>query len=113
MIWAVVLLVLAVIGIGGFAFFGAIGLLARDEKGRKTALANSERLLDGAFDGSKHVTYESTPRTLPVSAVVIGAEERGYRLLSQDEAPGQRVTLAFKKKASSAGRARTRPASRP
>jgi len=93
----VVLLVLVLIGvivIPAFAFIGALGLMGREEKKRKEAIANAPTLLAEAFSGESAV-YKTGPDTLPYETVVTGAIERGYRLVSENAEPGNRKTLVF------------------
>lgn len=90
----VVLVVLAFVAIGALAFFLAIGSMAKDEKGRKTALADESSVLDAAFTADD-VTFKVTPRTLPYENVILGAKHRGYRLIGEAEEPGNRKTLVF------------------
>jgi hypothetical protein len=86
----------ALVGIGALAFVLAIGLKAKDEKGRAQSLESADVILDEAFQGDP-VTYESTPRTLPFEDVVAGAIARGYTLAGQTENPGERKVLVFTK----------------
>lgn len=97
---AVFVLLVLVIGafvlIGALAVFGALGSMAKDEKGRARALESAGVILDEVFQGAS-VTYESTPRTLPFEDVVAGGIARGYTLAGQTENPGNRKVLVFTK----------------
>lgn len=95
MLTVIVILVIVAFVIGGaLAVVLAIGLLAKDEKGRKTALANEPDVLDAAFT-AEDVTFKVGPATLPYENVVLGAKHRGYRLIGESEEPGNRKTLVF------------------
>lgn len=98
---AVVLVVLVVVGlivIAALALPLALASLRKDEKARDAAAADAPALLDATFDGRPDVVFKVTARTLPYEAVVLGAKDRGYRLLSQaDDQATRTQTLVFTK----------------
>lgn len=94
---AVILILLAFtffVAIPAAAVVMAIGSKARDEKGRKAALANPDAILDAEFV-AESVTMKVGPRTLPYESVVLGAKARGYQLIGENAEPGERKTLVF------------------
>lgn len=72
-----------------------IALLARDERQQKRSEEHAEELLDDLFD-EPNVAVDLTARTLTYETVVLGARERGYRLLSESLEPTSKTrTLIF------------------
>jgi hypothetical protein len=83
----------------GLMLFGAFGIWILTSTGReqKKAEANAPRLLDDAFDGSDTVTVTVNMSTMKYETVVVGAKERGYKLLSQADNQYGPHTLIFER----------------
>lgn len=73
----VVFIAVALVGVLAFA------LLGRADRMRRKAEANSETVLDEAFDGRPDVTFTVNLTTLKPETVIAGAETRGYTLSHQ------------------------------
>lgn len=93
MVWLLLFVVLAVGGLVvlfGAAGWGALGMAAVDDKRAEALEADPSATLDGLFDGSPQVVYApGTRHGLSTSTLVKAANERGYRLLSEQ---GQMAT---------------------
>lgn len=97
----VVLVLLLVLGFFLMSGLGAIlgfGLFASEEKSRRKAVADAPAILGAVFAGQPDVVFKVTPRTLPYETVLLGAKDRGYRLVGEtSEASGNVKTLVFTK----------------
>lgn len=89
-----VLLVLA-----GLALFGAFGfmLLGAVNRGQQKSEKDATQILDNAFDGRPDVTFTINMQTLKYETVVLGAKQRGYKLVHQAENKYGPHTLIFVK----------------
>ena len=69
----------------GLALFGVFGflILRSVNKGQKKSESNATQILDDAFDGSPDVTFKINMQTLKYENVILGAKERGYKLVHQ------------------------------
>lgn len=83
----------------GLALFGLFGfwLLGSTSRSQKKAENNSKQILDEAFDGRSDVTFKVNMATLKYETVVMGAKERGYKLVHQAENQYGPHTLIFEK----------------
>lgn len=83
----------------GLMAFGALGIwvLASTSRKQKKAEANAPALLDQAFDGRDTVTVSVNMTTMKYDTVIVGAKERGYKLLSQADNQYGPHTLIFEK----------------
>ena len=83
---AAVIVVLVV----GFAALGVFGflMLGGIERKQRKAEANADAILDAEFDGRPDVSVNVTMVGLKYDTYVIGAKQRGYRLLSDGRAGG-------------------------
>lgn len=88
--------------------FGALALLAgfiwivwagvfKVDRDQSRAEGNAATILDAAFDGRQDVTFTVHMRTLKYETVVLGAKQRGYRLVHQAENQYGPHTLIFEK----------------
>lgn len=93
----VVLVVLVAVAFFGFLFWLTLATSLLSAKARKKALSEAPTTLDAAFDGRDDVTFEVSDMTLPVSRVISGATERGYRVKAQIAATKTSSTLIFEK----------------
>lgn len=94
------LVIIVVLGVVGMVFAGAVGvgLGAKDITDRANALKGADAILDEAFDGKSHVVFKVTPATLTWETVMLGAEKRGYRAISQvNDSAADRRTILFAK----------------
>lgn len=73
----VLFIALAALGVLGFFVLGGVG------RARRKAEADSEHILDAAFDGTPDVTFTVNMTTLSPETVVAGARERGYEMTNQ------------------------------
>lgn len=90
------MIALLLLGLMAFGAFG-IWILASTSRKQKKAEADAPALLDKTFDGSDTVTVAVNMTTMKYETVVVGAKQRGYKLLSQaDNKYGPR-TLLFEK----------------
>lgn len=87
---------LVLLGFGGIAWL-VIGGAAKLEHDQKKAEQNADVTLDAAFDGRENVSFTINARSLKYDTVVIGAKERGYKLLHQAENQYGPHTLIFEK----------------
>lgn len=95
------LIALVVLIVGGMmiaGFFG-FGLFAYGEHARAKAEERAPAILDAAFDGRENVVYKVNMESVSFETAVLGAKERGYRLLSHtDDTPdGVAKTLIFER----------------
>lgn len=83
----------------GVAAFGLLGIIVigQANKGQKTAESQSEQILDATFDGRPDVTFTVNMRTLKYETVVLGAKQRGYKLVHQADNNYGPHTLIFEK----------------
>lgn len=93
----VVLVVLVFGAFLGLLFWLTVAASLLKSKVRKKALAEAPATLDAAFDGREDVTFEVTDMTLPMSKVIAGATERGYRVRTQIAATKTSSTVVFEK----------------
>lgn len=93
----VVLVVLVAAAFFGFLFWLTLATSLLKSKARKKALSEAPTTLDAAFDGRDDVTFEVTDMTLPMSKVIVGATERGYRVRTQIAATKTSSTVVFEK----------------
>lgn len=84
--------VLVIIGIFVFVVFGGV---LKTESDQKKAESHAGVILDAAFDGRPNVTFNTSMRSLKYETVILGAQERGYKLTHQ--ANGQYGALLFEK----------------
>lgn len=80
-------IVVLVVGVAALGFFGFLMLGGIERKQRK-AEANAAQILDAEFDGRPDVSVNVTMVGLKYDTYVIGAKQRGYRLLSDGRANG-------------------------
>lgn len=90
------LIALLLLSLMAFGAFG-IWLLASTSRKQKKAEANAPTLLDHTFDGRDTVTVAVNMTTMKYETVIVGAKERGYKLLSQAENQYGPHTLIFEK----------------
>lgn len=95
------LIFIVVLVIGGmiFAAWAGFGLFLYGNRTRKKAEANAPAILDKAFDGRSDVVFKVNLETPSYETVVIGAKQRGYRLVSEtnNTPSGEAKTLIFEK----------------
>lgn len=93
------LVVVVVLGAMMAAAWAGFGLFVGAFRRRKKAEANAPAILDAAFDGRPDVAFTVNLETLPVDTVVIGAKQRGYRLVEklQKSSSGEAWTLMFER----------------
>lgn len=94
------LVVLVLVLLVGFPiFFVLLGgtLTARVERLRKESIADSEGILNRTFDGSGSATFKTSSASIPYGTVILGAKERGYRVLSQAGRSEDDMTIVFEK----------------
>lgn len=75
---------LGLMGLGIAGFFVLIGADRRQKKAEK----NADTLLDTAFDGREGVSVNVTMTGLKYDTYVLGAKQRGYRILSDGRTNG-------------------------
>lgn len=94
------LLLLVLVLIAGFSWlvFGGVALVNR---GQKKSEANSEQILDEAFDGSPDVTFKINMQSVKYETVILGAKKRGYKLVHQADNQYGPHTLIFEKSGNS------------
>lgn len=80
-------IVVLVVGVAALGVFGFLMLGGIERKQRK-AEANAAQILDAEFDGRPDVSVNVTMVGLKYDTYVIGAKQRGYRLLSDGRANG-------------------------
>lgn len=80
-------IVVLVVGVAALGVFGFLMLGGIERKQRK-AEANATQILDAEFDGRPDVSVNVTMVGLKYDTYVIGAKQRGYRLLSDGRANG-------------------------
>ncbi|WP_336647521.1 hypothetical protein [Microbacterium sp. MMO-10] len=90
------LLAFLVIGLGLFGFFG-FWILGSTSRRQRNAELNAEQILDDAFDGSPDVTFTINMTTVKYETVILGAKQRGYRLVHQADTQYGPRTLIFEK----------------
>lgn len=92
----VVLVVLVLAGLVLAGFAGA-GVFAYGERARRNAEAHAPAFLDVAFTGQPGVVVKINMETPSTETVILGAQERGYRLTHQmsDTPDGTARTLVF------------------
>lgn len=90
------MIVLLLMGLAAFGLFGII-LLTLVNKGQKNSEANAEMILDDAFDGSPDVTFKINKQSIKYETAIIGAKNRGYKLVHQAENQYGPHTLIFEK----------------
>ena len=73
--------------------------LIATRRARQRAIENAQTFLDQTFSGEPTVSVKATAESLPYERIVIGAEERGYRILSQTSKGQYGQTLVFTRKA--------------
>lgn len=97
----IILVAIVVLFVGGLLIAGFLGfgLFAYGEQARARAEKKAPAILDAAFDGRENVVYNINMESVSYETAVLGAKERGYRLLSQtDDTPeGFSKTLIFEK----------------
>lgn len=83
----------------GLMVFGAFAMILISSTGRaqKKAEADAPKTLDSTFDGSETVTVAVNMSTMKYETVIVGAKERGYKLLSQADNQYGPHTLIFEK----------------
>lgn len=91
---AVILIGLFVVAGFGWLVFGGVLKIDRDQA---KAERNASKILDETFDGRPDVTFTTHMRTLKYETVVLGAKERGYRLVHQADNQYGPHTLIFEK----------------
>jgi hypothetical protein len=81
----VAFLVIAVIAVVLVGAFGGFAVAARSESKQKIHEANAEKILNALFDGSPSVVYAAPDISggLKIETLVRGANENGYRLVSE------------------------------
>lgn len=87
---------LLLVGLGLFGFFGFL-VLGSVNKGQKKSEANSEEILDNAFDGSPQVTFKINMQSVKYETAIAGATSRGYKLVHQADNQYGPHTLIFEK----------------
>lgn len=83
-------------GVALFGFFGILFLIWVN-RGQQKSESNAEQILDAAFDGRPDVTFTVNMRTVKYETAVIGAKQRGYKLVHQAENQYGPHTLIFEK----------------
>lgn len=78
----IVLLVVVVLVIGVFWLVVIAGVF-KVESDQNKAERNAVQILDTTFNGRPNVTFTPHMRTLKYETVIIGAQERGYKLTHQ------------------------------
>ena len=84
---AVLVIVLVIAVIAALGFFGFL-LLGGAERKQRKAEANAAQILDTAFDGRPDVSVNVSMVGLKYDTYVIGAKQRGYRILSDGRTNG-------------------------
>ncbi len=85
--------------IGGVIFFFAVFAVFSSAVDRKAAKAKAQapQIMDELFAGEPKVAYKIHLTSLPLETVIMGAEERGYRLQHQGPDENGIQTLIFEK----------------
>lgn len=83
----IVLILFGVVGVVGGIILAFVLVLRAESKQRK-AEANAAQILDAEFDGRPDVSVNVTMVGLKYDTYVIGAKQRGYRLLSDGRTNG-------------------------
>lgn len=86
-----VLVVLALLGAGGFVVLGYVS------RKQKHAEQNADQFLDETFNGRTDVTVKINMQTAKYETVVSGAKARGYKLTHQADNQYGPHTLMFEK----------------
>lgn len=76
------MIAIVIFGLMAFGAFGIWAILSTERK-RKKAEANAPALLDDLFNGEETVSVTLNFTTMKFDTVVVGAKERGYRLIGQ------------------------------
>lgn len=90
------MLMFIVFGLMLLGLFGFV-VLAGVNRGQKKSEANAEQILDDAFDGSSNVTFKINMQTVKYETVIVGAKDRGYKLIHQADNQYGPHTLIFEK----------------
>lgn len=94
----VIVLLIVVVGLVVAGALG-IGLFSYGERARAKAEDRAPAILDSVFDGSDDVVYKVNMESVSYETAVLGAKERGYRLVAQsdDVEGGAAKTLIFER----------------
>lgn len=92
----IALIVLGVLVLGGFGIFG-FTFLFKVEHDQKKAEDSAAAALDAAFDGRPDVTYPINMRSVKYETVILGAKQRGYKLVHQADNQYGPHTLMFER----------------
>jgi len=92
------MVMLILIGLALFGFFGLIFMGTMDSADKKVQ-RNAEQILDETFNGAETAVYKvaTIGGTLKFEQVLAGAEQRGYALHAQNQEAKYLTTLVFKR----------------
>ncbi len=74
-----------------------IGMIVSGNKSKKKAETNAPAILDEAFNESPTVVFKINSKSPEYETVVLGAKDRGYRILTQTDTSQITKTLIFEK----------------